>query len=223
MKKLILFMALIFFAIPAYAQLSDAYNATKIKVTELVTSTEKSKDNCPVYSDTPRSQINRSAWEVELGFPFLDFPNNGPRQFRTDNFSLRVVHNLSSALNVYARYDKRSVDKYDYENSTYDPAWETFGFFAGIQLYVMPTFSVGYGIGYISAKDLNDEEVDLEAATEWVFSFHQPFWDGKYKVIFSYNAVEAKLQDAAEQDVSAAVADGSYSTLSASLSIPLGY
>ncbi len=228
MKKIILFaICSCFLFSNIYAQgFGDAYGSAKNKIVQvLTTETEEEEDKnlCPIYADTPMSKVERAPWELVVKLPFMDFPVNGPPQFRFDNFNLGVIHNVSSALGVYITYGQRASDKYNYENSNYDPEWETVSVFAGIQFYITPIFKIAYGIGYISAEDKEGNTVEFEMPTEYIFSVDQAFWDGKYKLTFFYSAVRAPIKEAEGAEVSEAIADGSYSQLGVALVFPFGY
>lgn len=218
MKKAYLFLILLFFAFPAFAQLSDAYSTVETKVTKLV---NPGKDTCPVYADTPMSKVNRPSFEVDFRIGLLDSPQGGSFAFRTDNFDLVLRHNLSSTLFAYGWYGTRNYEKPDYEWAGYGEKWTSRMVFGGIGVYLTPVISIYAAGGKVWLENENGDSPDLSMAIERGVSLDTPI--GNNKVVISYRIVEAPLSTEDEIDADEVMGDGSFSVLSVSFSVPLDW
>ena len=216
MKKLILVLLAVFLPFALSAQgLSGAYKRAKD-----VVFVGDEPDACPVYASTPYGEVVREAWEIELGLSLIAFPSNGPPQFMSDGISMTLIHNISASFGAYASYNSMTLNKYEYENSEYDDEWKVQAAHGGFHLYVSPIIRVYAGAGKVWMKDKQGNEPDLDMSVEKGISIDVPL--GGYKAVIGYKAVEARLTDAEDSDVSEAYAEGSYSVVYVTLSIPLG-
>lgn len=215
MKRLILVAILLLFSFSAQAQLSNAYTTVKEKVTTTGPQAEK---NCPVYSYTPRGEVVRSPWEVELRNNLMDIPSNGRVQGHTENFDIQIIHNLSASFGVYVWYGTRNATKNEVTGSKYDEDWESQTLMAGAHLYLTPIIRIFGGGGNIWLSNEAGDPV-LDVAVEKGIAFDIPI--GDYKLTITYKVVEAQLKD--EVDISEITGDGSYQVGAIGLSIPLNY
>lgn len=218
MKKLFVTLILLLFSVSTYAELSGYYNAGKTKVSEIKESFV-GNENCPVYADTPLSKVSRPAWELEVGINAGMFPSNGAPQFRTDSFSGEVVHNLSNAFGVYAKYDSILYDKYNYVNSEYEPEWNNYLVSVGVHLYVTPVIRGFVGAGKMYAKDSEGNKPSLGTAFERGVKYDIALKG--YKIVLVYKNVEAELSEE-EPNITESSGSQTYSVFGISLSVPLG-
>ena len=217
--KIILILVSIFFSFSINAQqLSDAYNAGKEKITSFI----EDKKICPVYSDTPISKVERAPWEIEIGVNMISNPSNGDAQFRFDSWSGEVVHNFSSVLGAFVRYDALKYEKREYENTKYGTDWSGYSAVAGFHLYLMPTFRLYGGVGKIQLKDENGNEPDYENVVDFGLKYDIPLDSWGYKVVVVYKIVNANLADE-KIEAADAIADGSQNIIGLMLSLPFGY
>jgi len=216
MKKIILIVAVIFLSFPAYGQgLSNAYKTVKEKVVEKV-----DPQACPVYDDTPIGEIIRQPWEIEVGINLLTSPSNGSAQFRTDNFSFEVIHNMSSAFGAYLRYDVLKYEKHKFEGSVYSEKWDNYGIFGGFHLYLSPTIRLFGGAGKIYAKDADGNEPDIKTSIEYGAKYDIPLKG--YKFVTAFKVVDGQINKESPK-LSEITGDQSYWAISTTLSIPFGY
>jgi len=216
MKHLILLIVILFISFPAFANFGDSFRIVKEKV---VTQVDPEKPVCAPHGDTPFSEVRRADLDIEFRLNALDSPSGGDFSFRTDNYDIKINYNLTAGFYAYAWYGIRDAEKNQYDDSAYQPEWESQMFFAGVGIYIIPTLSGHIGAGNIWLKNENDKEPSLEVAIERGISLDVPF--GQNKVILSYRIIDAKLKT--EDDggtITESQGDGSFSSLSISFSIP---
>lgn len=219
MKKTILIIIACLFSFSAYAQLSEAYETTKEKVKSFVS---EKKEACPVYADTPMSKVERAPWEIEIGLNFLYDPSNGDSQFRTDSWSGEIVHNFSSAFGAFVKYDTIAFEKRNYDGSKYSKEWSGYSVAGGFHLYLTPIVRIYGAAGKIQLKDSNGNEPDYGTTFEKGIKIDIPLKDWGYKLVIAYRIVDASIASD-NPDIQEALADGSYNSLTLTLSLPFGY
>jgi len=221
MKKLFLAIALILFSAHSYAVIKKTLPEKAEEVVSNFTQKKETKKVCPVYSDSPMSEIERSPWELELGFNMMYSPTNGKPQFTLESWSAEVVHNLSSALGAYVRYDDLKFEKKDYNGLEYAGKWSGKAAAAGFQFYFFPTFRIYAGVGTAEMEAENGGKSDYGSFVDWGAKIDIPLENWGYKAVIAYKVVGVDSKDdEGEADV---LQDWSYNAISFTLSFPFGY
>ena len=227
MKKffsiLALFSVIFMFVSDSYSQsLSDALDTGKEKVHEILDTNKGNR--CPIYKDTPLSNVDRPMFEMGPRWNVGDFPSGGSPQFRFENVDITFIGNLGPTFHWYTWIGSRATEKkkYTYENESeeYDNVWHSKMAFVGVGLYLHPIIRVFGGFGKIELSNDGKSAPGLSIADEFGIALSYPFYNNRIELM--YKSVDASVEgdDIPVQD---APADGSYNSFSVSFIFPIDF
>ena len=205
-----------------YAQsLSDAWDSGKDKVGDLLDNDSRGK-RCPIYKDTPLSEVDRPMFEMGARWNIGDFPSGGSPQARFENVDVIFLGNLGPTFHWYTWIGTRTTEKKKYyyqdESDEYDRTWQSKMVFAGFGLYLHPIVRVFAGLGRISLSNTERTAPELSIADEFGIAFSIPFYNNRIELM--YKSVDAAVSGE-EIAVEDAPADGSYNSFSVSVIFPI--
>lgn len=229
MKKLLLILIIfcVCFSINTFAKsLSEAWDDGKDKVGEIFDDDNTISRNrkCPIYRDTPLSEVERPMFEMGLRSNFGDFPSGGSPQIRFENVDISFIGNLGPTFHWYTWLGFRTTEKknYIYENESdeYDKVWQSKMLFAGFGLYLHPIFRVFGGFGKIALSNTKRDAPDLELATEMGGAISYVWYGNRIELMYKFIDASIAGSDIQVED---STAEGSYNSFSISLYFPIDF
>lgn len=223
MKKLVVFFSLMLISSVGFS--GDIFKKTGEVfdgINPFSDDVQTNSDGCPVYDNTPIAKVERKAFDFEARWNFLDMPKQGEEGFNMfRNLDFVLTHNLSRSFFVYALYGSKEYDKTEYLDSAFGSKWEAQYIFAGVGVYLNPTFKLFGGIApYFDFKDEDNNKPKLDTPIEYGASYDIPVYNNK--LVLSLRQVRAP-QKTEGTNISESQGDAGFTTVSVSYSMPIGW